>query len=331
MVNSFLKISTHLGYFGTGADRYNPAGYQPTVSAIERIRRVSGVTGLNGVELNYPALVNEETVAEVKSVLSETGLAVSNVSLNLWGTEKWGMGSLSCADPQIRADAVETMKRGIAIAKAVGSPLASLWPGQDGFDYPFQIDYNAAIDWFIEGVREAAAVDPNMRICLEYKLKEPRSHLLVDTVGRTMWLINKIGAPNVGVMLDVGHALCANENIAQSAAMLQREGLLDILHFSDNYGEWDWDMIPGTVRFWEYLELFFWLHETGYAGWHSIDITMPRGDPVKACQLSVTNIQRLCRLAEKLPREQILANLKCVTHPNNLGLLSDTIFSALDN
>lgn len=323
------KISTHLGYFGGGSDRYNPAGYQTGALPVERIRLASQVDGLAGVELNYPALVKEETIDEVRSVLGETGLAVSNVSLNLWGAGKWAMGSLSSPDPAIRAEAVETMKRGIAIAKAVGSPLVSLWPGQDGFDYPFQTDYGAAYDWFIEGMREAVASDPDMRVCLEYKPKEPRTHLLVDTAARTMWLVNKIGLPNLGVMLDLGHAFFAYENVAQSAVLLQREGLLDILHFNDNYGEWDWDMIPGTVRFWEHIEMIFWLRELGYDKWYSIDIIMPRGDAVKACQQSVANIQRFYRLAEKLDREQILANLKRTDHPENLQLVSDTVFGAL--
>jgi xylose isomerase len=329
MPNLLPKISTHLGYFGTGADRYNPSGYRVALPPLERIRQASRAEGLDGVELNYPASVNEETVEDVKAVLREVRLMVSNVSLNVWGAGKWGLGSLSNPDAGIRKEAITTMKRGIDVAKAVGSPLVSLWPGQDGFEYPFQIDYGKAFTWFIEGMREIAAHDPQMRICLEYKPKEPRTRLLVDTAARTMWLISKIGAPNVGVLLDVGHAWCAGENAAQSAVLLQQEGLLDLVHFNDNYGDWDWDMIPGSVRFWEHLELIFWLCETGYDKWYSIDIDMPRGDPVKACQQSVTNIQRLYWLAQKLDREQILANLHSANHPENLRLLSDMVFAAL--
>jgi len=330
MTGSLPKISTHLGYFGSGSDRYNPSGYRVAVPPLERLCLASKASGLDGVELNYPATVNEGTIEEVKSALRETGLAVSNISLNVWGEGKWGRGSLTNPDSVVRVNAIETMECGIAIARKLGSPLVSLWPGQDGFDYLFQIDYGSAFDWFVKGMQEVAAYDRSMRICLEYKPKEPRAHLLVDTVARTMWLIDKIGAPNVGVLLDVGHALCAQENVAQSAVLLQREGLLDLVHFNDNYGDWDWDMIPGTVRFWEHLELIFWLCETGYDKWYSIDIDMPRGDPVKACQQSVTNIQRLYWLAGKLDREQILANLKHSDHPENLRLVSDMIFAALD-
>jgi xylose isomerase len=296
---------------------------------MDRIRLASRVDGLDGVELNYPSLVDEKTVDEMKATVEEAGLDIANVSLNVWGSGKWGGGALTHPNAAVREDAVDTMKHGLAVAREIGSSLVSLWPGQDGFDYPFQVDYASAVDWFVECMREVAGYDPEMRICLEYKPKEPRTHLLVDTAARTMWLIGKIGAPNVGVLLDVGHALYAYENVAQSAVLLQREGLLDLIHFNDNYGEWDWDMIPGTVRFWEHLELIFWLLETGYDKWYSIDIIMPRGDSVKACQQSVTNIQRLYRLTDKLDRQKILANLKKPGHPDNLRYVSDVIFGAL--
>jgi xylose isomerase len=170
---------------------------------------------------------------------------------------------------------------------------------------------------------------PDVRLCVEYKPKEPRTHLLFDNAMRTMWILGKADRPNLGVLLDVGHSLFAGENVAQAAALLQREGLLDLLHFNDNYGEWDWDMVPGTVRFWEMLELIFWLRETGYSGYYSIDI-IARGDPVMAVQQSVTNIQRLYRLAEKLDREAILANLRGAEPMANLKLVSDQVFAALE-
>lgn len=329
MTDSSLNICTHLGYFGIAADRFNPAGYKKGAQALERIRAVSAVKGLKAVELNYPSLVTEETVEEVKSALKETGLGVSNVSLNVWGSSKWKYGSLCSPDPAIRVEAIATMQRGIAVARSVGVSLVSFWPAQDGFDYPFEVNYTSAVDWFVGGMREIAAFDPQMRICLEYKPKEPRTHLLVDSAARTLWLIGKIGLPNVGVLLDVGHAYLAYENVAQSAALLQREGLLDLLHFNDNDGAWDWDMIPGTIRFWEIIELMFWLRETGYDKWYSIDIEIARGDPVQACEHSVKNIQRLHHLAGKLNREEIVANLQRAGHPENLRLVADSVFGAL--
>jgi hypothetical protein len=57
---------------------------------------------------------------------------------------------------------------------------------------------------------------------------------------------------------------------------------------------------------------------------------MPRGDAVKACQQSVVNIQRLCRLVDRLERDQVLANFHRTDHPENLRILSDSVFEVLD-
>lgn len=323
------SISTHLGYFGTGGDRYCLGGYQEAAAPLDRIRRVSVVDGLDGVELNYPALVSEESVNDVGAALADGKLACSSVSMNVWGSGMWRAGSLSNPDAAIRQTAVDTVVRGMQVAKALGANMVSIWPGQDGFDYPFQVNYASQIDWFVGGLQTCADSDPDVRICIEYKPKEPRIHILTDTCARTMWLLGKVGRPNVGVLLDIGHGLYAGENVAQSAVLLQREGLLDLVHFNDNYGDWDWDMIPGTVRFWELLELIFWLRQTGYTGWCSIDIAMPRGDPVKACQLSVINIQRLWRLTDRLDPDAILHNLDRTDHPENLRLVSDRILGPL--
>ena len=44
----------------------------------------------------------------------------------------------------------------------MGVQLMTVWLGQDGFDYNFQLDYAQAWDWEIEGIREVADHDPRM-------------------------------------------------------------------------------------------------------------------------------------------------------------------------
>jgi xylose isomerase len=322
-------ISTHLGYFGTGADRYNSDGYRPATNAVERIRLASRAAGLGAVELHYPMMFKSVPLEDIKACLSETHLACSIVSVSLWDEARWGMGSFTHPDPAMRREAAETVRQGMAVAKALGADKINLWLGQDGFDYPFQIDYRAANDWLIHGLREAASAEPGVRICLEYKPKEPRAHLAVNSVGKVLWLADKVGLPNVGCLLDVGHAFLAYESPAESAALLQAENRLFHIHFNDNYGEWDWDMMPGTIRFWENLEFVFWLQHIGYQDWLSIDITMPRGDPCTACQQSVDTIRGLWNLAAQLDPSLIHRNFAATTHPDNLRWIMDMIFARL--
>ena len=239
------------------------------------------------------------------------------------------MGALTHPDPHVRREAMTTILEGMAISRELGANKINLWLGQDGFDYPFQVDYALANTWLIDSLKDLAGSEPDVRICLEYKPKEPRAHLAVNTVGKVLWLAEKVGRPNVGCLLDVGHAFLAYENPAESAALLAAENRLFHIHFNDNYGEWDWDMMPATVRFWENLELAFWLQQIGYDDWLSIDITMPRGDPATACKQSVDTVRRLWQLAAQLDPALIKANFSTTHHPENLRLIMERVFTGL--
>lgn len=325
-----IRIATHLGPFSGCADRYVTGGYRSAAGLGERLRRAAAIPRLEAVELNFRGTVDEASVPHVRDLLAETGLACANISMNLWGEARWALGSLSNPDPSLRREAVALIVAGMQVACELGCPLVSLWPGQDGFDYPFEVDYLRQMDWFVEGVRVCAEAAPEVRLCIEYKPREPRSHLLMDSAARVLWLLDQVDCPNVGVLLDTGHGLEAYENVAQSAALLMRRGCLDLLHFNDNYGDWDWDMIPGTLRIWEMVELIFWLQELDYSGYYSIDIVSPRADPQEALHQSVVNLHRMACLAARLDRAALYLNL-CGTNPiANLRLLSDELFAAYD-
>jgi L-rhamnose isomerase len=324
------KIAVHLGVFAGVADRYSKHGYPIPPGGEERVRQLAGMQGLEAVELNFRGTLTEESVPSVLKALNESSLKCANVSMNVWDHRKWCQGSLSNNDHKSREEAIELIIQGMQTAQRLNSTLVSLWPGQDGFDYPFEANYGKMMDWFVGGIQTCADSDPKMRICIEYKPKEPRAHSLVDTASRLMWMLTKINRANVGVLLDVGHGLEAYENVAQTAVLLKREGWLDLIHFNDNYGEWDWDLIPGTVRFWELLELIFWLNEIGYQGYNSIDIVAPRFNPVEAVQLSVLNIQRLFRLVDILDPDLIRDNLTQKNSIANLRYISDRIFKSLE-
>jgi sugar phosphate isomerase/epimerase len=325
------KIATHLSPFSTGADRYNAKGYQPALPVEEILRKAASVPGLDAVELNFRNLVNEDNASSIKTMLDQLNLLCANVSINVWGDAHWKYGSLSNPDPARRREAVELITAGMRTTRSLGCGLVSIWPAQDGFDYPFEADYARMMDWFIEGLQDCADAVPDVRICIEYKPKEPRAHLLFDNAARTLWILSKVARRNVGVLLDVGHAWCGYENAAQSAVLLHREAMLDHLHFNDNYGDWDWDMVPGTLRIPEMVELIYWLQEINYQGYYSIDIVSPRIDPVFAVTQSVKNIRRLYHLAERIDRDQFRANLASHNPIANLSSISDQMFSHLEH
>jgi sugar phosphate isomerase/epimerase len=149
----------------------------------------------------------------------------------------------------------------------------------------------------MEGIRVVASEFPDLRFALEYKPKEPRTHSFQARAADTLLMAIETGLENVGVCIDVGHSLMAGENVAESAVLLQHHGeKLFHMHFNDNYRTWDDDMIVGSLHTVEYFELLFWLRESGYAGWYSMDQYPYREDGAAAVSESVAFLQSVEKL-----------------------------------
>ena len=110
-------------------------------------------------------------------------------------TRQFQSGSFSNPDPAIRAAAQERFKRGTEVAHRLAASYTKFWPGQDGYDYPFQADHRQLWDLELEGVRQVVESDPSMQFAIEYKLKEPRVHMIFSTAARTLLAIEEIGVP----------------------------------------------------------------------------------------------------------------------------------------
>jgi xylose isomerase len=143
----------------------------------------------------------------------------------------------------------------------------------DGADALFELDYERAYDSAAETFRAACAHNPATKICIEYKKSDPVARCLFGTAGETAAFCLWTGIPNLGVTLDLGHALYAEERPAQSAALLAKAGRLFYVHLNDNDGRWDWDMLPGAFHFWESIEFLYALRKLGYTDdWYAFDV-----------------------------------------------------------
>ncbi|MEI6388579.1 MAG: hypothetical protein WCQ50_18340 [Spirochaetota bacterium] len=79
------------------------------------------------------------------------------------------------------------------------------------------------------------------------------------------------------------------------------------MHFNDNYRSWDDDMIVGSVHLVEYIELLFWLRETGYEGWYSMDQYPYREDGQGALRESVDFLRGVEVMLEGTAMQEIRA------------------------
>jgi xylose isomerase len=303
---SVLRFSANINTFNAGADRYVLSGYGKRLNTDQLIEAATRVPGLTGVELVGLWHVNDTNVEQIRRQVTDAGLVVTCVTPDIWASAKWGRGSFAANDPQIRRDAIHEVSKSMEWARQLNCEVVDLWFGQDGYDYPLQADFQAAWDRIIEGTIACAEHVPEVKLVLEYKPKEPRTHCFISTVGKTLLLIQKVNRPNVGAMIDVGHALMAYEDAAESAALLQYFGdKLFYMHFNDNWRMWDDDMAAGSVHTIELLELVYWLDRIGYSGWYALDIFPYREDGIRAATESIRWIQGLHGLLDKIGRDRI--------------------------
>lgn len=299
-----LKFGSCLPPFTSCADRYLLTGYGGGAKTVIGMIELAGtVKDLKGIELVGTWHVNDDNLKEVKSVLNKVGLEVCMMVPDMWASRRFGSGGFTSRDEKVRQEAVEEVKKTMNWAEELGCDKIDLWFGQDGYDYPFQGNFDQAWQQLVELTRECADYNPGIKICIEYKIKEPRTHIYINTIGKTLLLINEVDRDNVGVLIDTGHALAAGENVAESIALAGNK--LFYMHFNDNYRAWDDDMMVGSVHIIETLEILYWLKRVGYEGWYTLDIFPYREDGVKAVKESISWIKGLRNVLEKIGGDKI--------------------------
>ncbi len=296
-----LRHAVMVPLMGRQADRFHE--YQPAQDLAQRLEMTQRVRGVDGIEVVYPSDFRglEAAVTTIKA----TGLPVSAVNLNVKSAKKWQSGSFTSTDPQLRADAVADLKLAMDLAAELEAWMVTCCPLIDGHNYVFQVDYSRQWRWLEEGIAEAAHHRGDVRISLEYKLNESRNFVILGDMGRTLYLCEKLGLPNVGVTMDVGHALVAKETPAAMVALAEQAGRLFYVHFNDNAREWDWDMLPGSVNLWDLVEVLFYLDRFAWEGWLAYDVLTRDGDPVEQMNATISIMKAAEHLLDKLGREQL--------------------------
>ncbi len=295
------KYSIITGFMGKVQDRF--IDYQPVRPMEEMVEMASRVKGCTGLEVVYPQ--NFTDAFQLKKLLDAYNLGVSTVNLNVKGDEMWRYGSFSNTDPKIRKEAVNAMKRALDCAAQLECEIVTCALLNDGVDYPFELDYIDAFKYTLDGISEAAEYRKDVKISLEYKQSEPRVHCLLNNAGKMAYFAQMTGKDNVGVTLDFGHALQALEVPADSASFLGQTNRLFYVHVNDNFRNWDWDMVPGTVNFWDYLEFALALKKVNYNGWITADVFPQRHDPIKIMEKTFEWMDYIFDIADKIDEEKL--------------------------
>lgn len=291
-----LQHSIMVGILDRYADRFTE--YQPPVPFETRVQQAASLQGAQGIEVVYP--VDLQDVEATRQLIDSTGLAVSAVNLNIKSDPRWRDGSFTNPDPERRREAVQWLTTAMDFSADLGADLVTVCPLMDGWDYSFQVNYIDQWRWLQETFRAATSHRPDVRVSIEYKALESRTKISVPDVATTLHLCDRVGADNLGVTMDVGHALIAGETPAMSAAMAQASDRLFYVHFNDNNRSWDWDMVPGAVNLWEMVETLYYLDKMEWEGWLAYDVFTKHGDPVAAFQSTIRAMESLQKLVAKI-------------------------------
>ena len=266
-----MRTSLGIWAFGSMATRFVPAGYKPELAnqtTSERVRRaVEGLGDLmDGYEFHYPQELNAENLDEVRGALDGHDIYCLASGLHL--DQRFGKGGLISPDPATRGEAVKQTLDAIDFAGELGAHFI-IWPGIEGYNYPFQTPYAESWDWFVDGIGQAAerCRERGILLFLEHKNSEPAMKILMRNVGMTLHVIHKLraqGVDNVKVNMDWQHLLMNGESLGEYAAMLAAEGVLGHQHANSGWGTFDDDNMVGALAFMETLELAVELRRAGY-------------------------------------------------------------------
>lgn len=297
------KIYIGAGLVTWSSFRDRVTSYRQATEIFEALRQVAKIPGIRGVDVSRNYM--PENIKEFKSTLQELNLEVASVGAGLSSGPQMVHGSFSANDAEIRKIAIGRVKESMDIAKELGSDKVIVWFGQDGYDYHFETDYKTRWNYLVEGIRECAQYRDDVRLCIEYKAREPKIHQFVNSASTALVLIHDVNEKNVGVLFDVGHALLADETLAESAVMLAQHNKLWHVHLNDNYQHADSDLMPGTVHTMAFLELFFWLKRLDYEGYVTFDTVAHSHDPNEVTAESVRFTQALIASADRINNDEI--------------------------
>lgn len=291
-------------HFAQYVDRYATDGYGPAVTTLEAIDLAGQVEDLSVVDLNWPFNPTDTSDEDIAAALDRNGLRAIAITPEIY-TRRFARGGFTNPDPVIRREAIDLAIRGAELATRLGCDYVKLWPGQDGWDYPFQVDHTEIWQFSLDGVRQVAEANPDLKVAIEYKPREPRNRMSFSGVARTLLGIEEIGLPNVGILLDFGHSLYGGETPADAARLAIAHNRLFAIDVNDNFRGWDDDMVVGSVHLTETFEFFHALSSAGWEGVWQLDQFPFREDSVEAARAGIRVMKAFHRALGLLDEEAL--------------------------
>lgn len=317
------KFSAGIWYFSPAHSRFHEK-YREDLSIEARLEIAATLAteGLAGLEAHYPNEINEGNLDVWRAFSRDTGIRILTVIPLLFHDRKFEHGSLSNPLPAPRRAAIDRLIASLRLNKELDTDFAVVWPGIDGYENGFGLDFAAARDRFADGLAEAMEAVPGVRIAFEPKPYEPRGRILFGTTPEGLLLANMVeqrlrhpdnrrllddGHALVAMNPEVGHVLMGFEDLAYAFSWPLSQGRLAHSHWnSQPLGNYDQDLNPGVVSPEQMEAMLFTLMMHGYGGWFGIDVNPERMPVATAIRISMDAIRASIARVESLDHESIL-------------------------
>jgi xylose isomerase len=291
-----LKFSAGIWFLSPAQSRFHDK-YFPDLTIEQRLDVASKLAkdGLGALEAHYPNEINEDNAGLWQTFSKQTGIRILTVIPLLFWDKQFEFGSLSNPLPAPRKAAIDRTIGALKLNKQLDTDFAVVWPGIDGYENGFGLDFASARARFAEGLAEALDAVPGIRIAFEPKPYEPRGHILYGTTPEGILLGRDVeamlrhadnkkllaeGHKLVCMNPEVGHALMGLEDGAYAYSWPLSESRLAHTHWnSQPLGNYDQDLGVGVISPEVTEGIMYTLKLHGYTGYFGIDIN-PERTPV---------------------------------------------------
>jgi len=318
-----MDLRMSVGHWSAGdfCDRFAPPGYHSDDAAFEtsfegQCRRTKAA-GIDAIEIHQSVFekslngdLDDAAVDRARDgFLAELGMTIPACNINVWTNPMFRLGGPCNPDPAIRRAALDEVLKGVELCRRLKIPVLSVWPGSDGADYHFQIDYKQSLEWFTEALitvnREC--LKHGVRLAIEPKPYEPRElYMIVPTAASAILVAQQVnaatGGNNCGLTIDYGHQKM-EATTASTACDLAAYAGVPVHKFDVNdarQGRNDQDLMFGTISIPESVEYLYTTFVRDYRGWYSQDQFTYRDDPTRAMERSMINFANLALKAVRV-------------------------------
>jgi L-rhamnose isomerase/sugar isomerase len=172
-----LAVEVPSWAYGNSGTRFKVFGSPGTARTVEeKVDDAATVHRFTGLAPTVALHIPWDTVddyAVLRKHAEDSGVTLGTINSNTFQDDDYKLGSLTHADPRVRAKAVQHNLDCIEIMGQTGSRDLKVWLA-DGTNYPGQGDIRARQDWLAEGLHTIySQLGQDQRLVLEYKFFEP--------------------------------------------------------------------------------------------------------------------------------------------------------------